>query len=60
MSFLKFYLILTVLGILIDVLGLILSSNPDATEQVIFCFITSVLLLIIGIRGLVNIFKDYS
>lgn len=57
---LKIYLILTVLGILIDILGLILSNNPAATEQVAFCFITSVLFLIIGIRGLVGIFKDYD
>lgn len=59
MSLLKFYFVLTVLGILIDILGLILSSNQASTEQVAFCFIIAVLCLIIGVRGLVLKVKSY-
>ena len=59
MSLLKFYLILTVLGILIDILGLILSNNQAAAEPIAFCLITAILFLIIGIRGLIGKVKDY-
>ena len=59
MSLLKFYLILTVLGILIDILGLILSKNQASTEQIAFCLIAAVLFLIIGIRGLIGKIKAY-
>ena len=59
MSLLKFYLILTVLGILIDILGLILSNNQASIEPVAFCLITAVLFLIIGIRGLIGKIKAY-
>jgi len=60
MSFLKFYVILTVLGILIDILGIILSNNQASAEQLAVCFITSILCLIIGIRGLVGKFNSYK
>ena len=59
MSFLKFYIILIVLGILIDILGLILSNNQASTEEVAFCLIAAILFLIIGIRGLIGKIKSY-
>jgi len=59
MSLLKFYIILTVLGILIDILGLILSNNQASTEEVAFCLIIAILFLIIGIRGLIGKIKSY-
>jgi hypothetical protein len=59
MSLFKFYTILTVLGILLNILGLVLSNNQAPVEQMAFCFIVSVLLLIIGIRGLIGKFKAY-
>ena len=59
MSLLKFYLILTVLGILIDILGLILCNNHGTTEQIACCLIIAVLFLIIGIRGLIGKIKAY-
>ena len=59
MSLLKFYIILTVLGILIDILGLILSNNQASTEEVAFCLIAAILFLIIGIRGLIGKIKSY-
>jgi len=59
MTLLKFYLILTVLGILIDILVIILSNNQASTEQVTVCLIIAILLLIIGIRGLVVKIKSY-
>ena len=59
MSLLKFYIILIVLGILIDILGLILSNNQASTEEVAFCLIAAILFLIIGIRGLIGKIKSY-
>lgn len=59
MSFLKLYIILTALGVLIDILGLILSNNQATVEQLALCLITSVIFLIIGIRGLIGKVKEY-
>lgn len=59
MSFLKFYVILIVLGILIDILGLILWNNQAIAEQIIICLVIAILFLIIGIRGLIGKMKDY-
>ncbi|HSX10046.1 MAG TPA: hypothetical protein VLF93_07875 [Candidatus Saccharimonadales bacterium] len=47
------------LGILIDILGLILSNNQASTEQIAICLITAILFLIVGIRGLINKIKAY-
>ncbi len=59
MTLLNFYIILTVLGTLLHILVLILVNNQGTTEQMAFCFITGILFLIIGIRGLVVKFKSY-
>lgn len=59
MSFFRFYIILTLLGVFIDILGLILSYNQAPTELLAICFITSVLFLIIGIRGIAGKLKSY-
>jgi len=52
------YLILTALGVLIDFLGIFLIIYQATTEQLAVCFITSILFLIIGIRGLIGKYKS--
>jgi hypothetical protein len=52
------YLILIVLGALMDFLGIILSNYQATPEQLAICFITSILFLIIGIRGLIGKYKS--
>ncbi len=59
MTLLNVYVILTVLGILLNILVLILGNNQGTTEQMAFCFVTGILFLIIGIRGIVVKFKSY-
>ncbi len=49
MSFLKFYLILTGLGILLDIVVVILCNIDAPTEQILFFFIIAVLCLFIGL-----------
>jgi UDP-N-acetylmuramyl pentapeptide phosphotransferase/UDP-N-acetylglucosamine-1-phosphate transferase len=51
MSFLKFYLILTGLGILIDILVIILCNSNASNEQILICLIVAVLFLVIGLTG---------
>lgn len=59
MNLLRFYIILTIIGALLDVLVLILSNNQGTAEQMAVCFVASILFLIIGIRGIANKFKAY-
>ena len=59
MNLLNFYIILTILGILLDILVIVLANNQGTTEQMAFSFILSILFLFIGIRGIANKFKKY-
>jgi hypothetical protein len=59
MSLLQFYISLIVLGLLLDIAGIVLGNNGGTVEQLAFCFIVSVLLLIVGIRGVAGKLKAY-
>ncbi len=59
MNLLNFYVILTVLGILLDIFVLVLANNQATTEILAFCLIIGILCLIIGIRGIAGKFKAY-
>jgi len=58
MDLFVFYLILIGLGGLIDLLGIFLIAFQATNEQLAICFITSILFLIIGIRGLIGKYKS--
>ena len=57
MDLFVFYLILTVLGALIDFLAIFLIPFQATNEILAICLITSILFLIIGIRGLIGKYK---
>ena len=52
------YLILIGLGVLTDFVGIFLIIYHATNEQLAICFITSILFLIIGIRGLIGKYKS--
>lgn len=59
MSLLNFYVILIILGLVLEVFVLVLNNNQAATEQIAFCFVAGIIFLIFGIRGVVGKLKAY-
>lgn len=59
MSLLNFYSLLILIGIIFDIAGFIVGINQGKVEQLAFCFIASVLFLVIGIRGVAGKLKAY-